>query len=193
MTKKLKCVITLILVLYACSSFRYHTTFEGSYDQAYDLKNKKICFIPWYWTEWGKENNVTQLTETTIYSYFKKELEGRQLKVEYIDSKDLIHDKKENTMGIRDTINCDCTLNLYYSQNADTATTPEKSPASSQVSSDDLNYYNLYIIGTLWTAQNEIKGIWRGSITKQSPIPNLDQHAEKMVEKLFKKEFPKIK
>ncbi len=194
MTGKLKFVIAFILVFYACSSVRYHTTFQGSYDPAYDLKNKKVCFTPWYWTEWGKENNVNQSVEKTIYSHFKKELEERELKIEYIDSEDLAYDKEKNTIGIKDTIDyCDYTLNLYYSQNADTVTPPAKSSGSSHVSSDDVNYYNLYIIGTLWTAKNELKGTWRGSITKQSPIPNLDQQAEKMVEQLFKKEFPKIK
>ena len=117
------------------------------------------------------------------------------MKTEYIDSENLTYDRENNAIRMKnDTINyCDYTLNIYYSQNADKGNTPEKSSGSSYASSDDVNYYNLYITGTIWTAKNEPKKLWRGSITKQSSIPNLDQQAEKMVEKLFKKEFPKIK
>lgn len=194
MIRKLRYLIPTILVFYACSSVRYHTTYQGSYDPAYDLKNKKICFIPWYWTEWGKENNVSQSTEKTVFYHFKKELEKRGLGTEHIESENLTYDKEKNTIRIKvDNINyCDCTLNIYYSQNAGTVDTPAKSSDPSYASPDDVNYYNLYIIGTIWTAGNEIKKIWRGSITKRSPIPNLDQQAEKMVEKLFKKEFPDL-
>jgi hypothetical protein len=53
--------------------------------------------------------------------------------------------------------------------------------------------YTLFIKCILWSGSPKYdKAVWKGSISKGSPIPNLSASAQKMIRDLFKKKFLKI-
>lgn len=203
--KKIKILILLTLIFSACSPIKYHTIYQGSYDPAYDLHGKKVCFLPWYWTDFGKKKNIDQLVEKTLFYHFKNELEKRGLTVEYIEPVNLLYDNEKNTVNVQGGISCDLTLSIYYSQNVGTVKVPAHSSGSiwlgptygsggyDSVGSFDVKYYNLFIASSIFIGKPaELKKVWAASITKGSPKPDLEEQSAEMVENLFKNKFPKL-
>jgi hypothetical protein len=201
MLRKFKYILFFTVVFYACSR---HVVYQGFYDPAYNLKSKKICFLPCYGTKCDEENDVNQLMEKTIYYHFKSELEKRGLQTEYISSENLIYDREKDAVSIKETAAnyCDCSLNIRYTQNIEAITRPVQLTSNlwfddtgdwnsgAYLSPYDAFFYNLHISGSIFA---EGKEIWQGSIAKESPSANLDEQAAKMVKGLFKEKFPKIK
>jgi hypothetical protein len=202
--KNLKLLILLTLIFAACSPIKYHTIYQGSYDPAYDLKGKKVCFFPWYWTDYGKKNNIDQLVEKTLFYHFKNELGKRGLTVEYIEPSNLIYDSEKNTITTAVYKPCDLSLSIFYSQNMGSVKVPAQSAGSlwvnpnygfgsyGSVGSYDINYYNLFISSGLFLGKSaDLKKVWSASITKGSPKPDLEEQSAEMVKNLINKKFPK--
>jgi len=202
---KTKILILLSLIFTSCSPIKYYTIYQGSYDPAYDLHGKKVCFIPCYWTDFGKKKNIDQLVEKILFYHFKNELEKRGLTVEYVEPVNLLYDNEKNTINVKVGISCDLTLGINYSQNVGTVNVPAQSSGSfwlgptyggggyGSVGSYDVNYYNLFIACSIWWGNPaESKRVWGASITKGSPKPDLEEQSAEMIENLFKNKFPKF-
>jgi len=199
-------ILVISIMLYSCSPIRYLTLYDGANDPEFDFSSiKTIGYIPLYWTNTGKEQNIEELKEKQIFQYCKTELEKRGYVVAYIDKK-FITEKDDGSIICHSMEQFpDVILFVFWGQTVGTVNVPSQSVgtinwgggggsgAYGSQSSYNATVYNLFVSGTIWCdSPNYNKKIWTGQIVKGSPVPNFGKQALYMVHQLFYNTFPSL-
>ena len=194
--------ISLILLGFSsCSEVTYITFHQSQADPDYVFKRgTTIGLVPIFWVKGAKENNVDELSEKILLSYIKKELEHKGAKVFVIPIENL----KEDDKGIISCINMekypDLTLTCVYYEKPGQVEIPAKTYGFigrlfgevSYRGAHSVNVYDLFIGFTLWSGPPEYTtAVWRASIFKGSPVPDLFEQARNMVHEFFLLKFLK--
>ena len=201
MKKAISCISLMLLGFLSCSEVTYRTFYQSQTDPGFVFqRGTSIGLIPFFWTKVGKENKVDELSEKIILNYIKEELEARGAKVIVIPLENL----KEDDRGIVSCINMDkypgLTITCFYFERAGQVNIPAQTAGFiaaryGQVISQgahSVNVYDLFIGCELWSGPPEyITVVWRASILKGSPVPDLFEQARNMVHDLFLTKFLK--
>ncbi len=207
------CAMLLMISVGGCESVNYTVRYEGIADPDFDLRQvKTIGLTPCYWTGAAKANGISQLQEKQLLNACKIEFERRGFDVEYV-SEDNLEEIRDANAPNRWEIHCvgmekypDLTCAVVYVTRQGTVTIPGESHGSFYVgryggsgsahghSSYDVTVWTLGIRVTLWAeAPKYMHEVWRGTVEKGSPGPNLAENADGMISSLFAGKFPLIK
>ena len=191
-------LISLTLSLYA-SGIKYKTLMKSQVDPNLVFKSgARIGIVPRYWTIEGKKNNIDPLTEKVILNYFKKELEARKAQVKIIPLENIRELEYDNITFVDLKESFDYMFGCSFSEISDVANMPSQTaayigPTGGVLGSTGAQTVTIWglNIGCSLYAGDPAQVVWRAEILKGSPLPNLTEHAPKMIADLFKKKFLK--
>ena len=196
------CAIVLLLTSFSCSPVIYNTVYEGGHDPLFDIKAvKTIGFAPYSWTKKGKELGMDELFEKQLFVYAKNELTARGFNVFYIYPENLIENKTNGEVYVRESYANmpDLMLTLGYSQRkSNVVHVPGQAYGSLykgigsyyQTEGYDVQAYSLNLAFTLWSGPPKFMNkVWAGAIAKGSPELNLSDKAQEMTKDVFEKKF----
>ncbi len=199
--KKLNLLLILpFFIFMACSTseLTYYTHYQGQTDPEFILNDATtIGLTPKFWTKQGQINKTDELSEKILLNYMKSELESRGAKPFIIPIENLAEDENGNIVYKNHDHYPDLILTCDFFEKKGSTYIPEETEVSCYNSTiirggHSVFAYTLFIQCSLWSEAPKFnKAVWKGSVIKGSPIPNLSEVSKKMIHNLFKNKFLK--
>lgn len=199
--KKNVFLLALFLIFLSCSEVTYRTLYQSQTDPVFVFpRTTSIGLTQMFCTKKGKEDGIDELFEKVLLSYFKKNLESRRVSVFYVPLENLKEEEDGNVTAINMEKYPELSLTVSYFQRPEQVNIPTRTSgyllgqggAVSSTGAHSVTAYELFIQCTLWSGAPEYrKPVWRASILRGSPIPDLSEQARSMVYYLVLNKFLK--